>query len=167
MKNRRNGFTLLELLVIIAIITFLAGMVFPTLGKARTRARKAKAISELKTIELALMDYYTEYSTFPMNSYPTVEKGLYKLAEEGYLDTALKDAFDSDNIYRYYSCNDSGTVADSCIVFSVGPNRIDDGATDFDKAYADAYPLGLGGPGPLSDNIYLILLPVEDIRYKK
>lgn len=160
----------MELLIVVAIIGMLAAMIFPTLGKARMRARTTKAIAELKTIELALMDYYTEYSGFPTNK---TENGLYKLADEEYLDTALKDAFDSSEIYQYYSCNDTGDFADSCIVYSVGSDgenddKDDDEITNFNEAHADAYP---GWPTnldqmPKSDNIYLIL-PVEDIRYKK
>lgn len=175
--NKRLGFTLMELLVVIAIMGMLAGMIFPTLGKARIRARKAKAISELKSIELALMEYYVEYSSFPTNA-NTTKNGIEKLTPlfgEEYLDIPLIDPFSDDEIYRYYACTDNvsggkGTddVADSCLVFSLGPdwqdNDIGASSTPFDTAYNDAYPPG--GAEPLSDNIYLIL-PLSDIRYKK
>ncbi len=98
----------MELLVVIAIISMLAALVFPNLGKVRIRARKAKAIAELKVIELALTDYYTEYSGFPTNRGKSPNNnGINKLSEEGYLDTPLIDAFNRDRIYSYYSCNDT------------------------------------------------------------
>lgn len=171
-----TGFTLMELLVVIAIIGLLAGMILPALGRAKIRARRAKAISELKVVELALLDYYTDYSAFPTNFNKTPpENAIYKLAEAEYLDTPpLKDAFDSSMVYRYYGCTDTaasgvGTAdrADSCIIFSVGVNKSVDSATNFQNAHGDAYP---GWPTdmdamPTSDNIYLVV-PMSDIRYK-
>lgn len=179
MKSKKYGFTLLEVLVVIAIISMLAAMIFPNLGKVRTRARIAKVISELKTIELALMEYYAEHGGLPTNAWGS--KGLYKLFEEDLLDTALADAFISTQPYTYYDCtNGAGDTADSCIVFSIGIDGKENTATDFVNALDDAYP---GMPADLeqlpdSDNIYLfvnvnasrndLLLGREgDIRYKK
>jgi prepilin-type N-terminal cleavage/methylation domain-containing protein len=180
-----RGFTLLELLVVIAIIGLLAGMLLPSLGRARIRARRAKAISELKVIELALTDYYAEYSGFPTNlgKSPNVfpwTNGIYKLYEEEYLDTPLIDAFDSSKVYRYYGCTDIGAGgtgandrADSCIVYSVGiDKRNEDGngnpINNFNDAHGDAYPGWPADMGqmPDSNNIYLVV-PMSDIRYRK
>jgi len=177
-----TGFTLLELLTVVAIISLLAAMIFPNLGKVRVRARIAKVVAELKTIELALMEYYSEHGGFPTNDTSPVKKGLYKLFEEDLLETALQDAF-LDAPYEYYSCVDDVATADSCIVFSVGSDGVDNGATNFPGALADAYP-GLGDlppdleKMPTSDNIYLFVGanmartdPLfgreSDIRYKK
>lgn len=166
--------------MVITIIGMLAAMIFPTLGKVRIRARKAKAIAELKTIELALMDYYTEYSGFPTNKdteegNPPVAgavNGLQKLAEAEYLDTSLVDAFDRNRVYTYYSSdnyndnfNGDKDLADSCIVFSIGVDGRDNGYTNFGAAYDDAYPPA-PATEPDSDNIYLIA-PLSDIRYRK
>lgn len=177
MKDReRTGFTLLELMVVMAVIGMLAAMIFPNLGRARTRARTAKALSELKTIELALMEYYADYSGFPTNlgMSPPATNGIDKLAldEREYLDTTLPDAFMPSQPYQYFSSdNYNGMMsdqdfADSCIVFSVGPDKKDNGKTNFGDAYDDAYPGPTMDIMPITDNIYLIL-PVEDIRYKK
>ena len=168
MNKTKAGFTLLEILTVVAIIGLLAAMIFPNLGKVRIRARKAKVISELKTIELALMDYYTEHSGFPTTDIlPPPKSGLYKLFEEDYLDTALADAFNSPQPYEYYSSKDGGDTADSCLVFSVGPDSKNNGAIDWLTAHAD---VNLGGAEPISDNIYLVIDPSGregDIRYKQ
>ena len=60
-------FTLIEMLVVIAIIVILAGLVFPALGLARQNARKSKANSECQSLKTAIIMYESEFSCWPVS----------------------------------------------------------------------------------------------------
>ncbi|MHB8996578.1 MAG: DUF1559 family PulG-like putative transporter [Armatimonadota bacterium] len=57
----RRGFTLIELLVVIAIIAILAAILFPVFAKAREKARQSSCLSNVKQLNLAIMQYCQDY----------------------------------------------------------------------------------------------------------
>src|SRR5437762_4120123 len=64
--RRRVGFTLIELLVVIAIIAILAAILFPVFAQARSKARQATCISNLKQLGNAMLMYVQDFDeTFP------------------------------------------------------------------------------------------------------
>jgi type IV pilus assembly protein PilA len=61
-----NGFTLMELLIVIAIILILMLMAIPTVGSIKKQANETSAINSMRTIAQAQLQYE---STFPTNGY--------------------------------------------------------------------------------------------------
>ncbi|MBN1586206.1 MAG: type II secretion system protein GspG [Candidatus Omnitrophica bacterium] len=78
MRNRRknrHAFTLVELLVVVAIITMLAGMVSAAAMSARRRAAVTKAKSLIATLETAIAMYESDTGKYP-------ESGMAQLITE-------------------------------------------------------------------------------------
>ncbi len=62
---RRRGFSLVEVLVVVAIIAILAALLLPAVQAAREAARRTQCRSNLKQIGLALHNYLATHSVFP------------------------------------------------------------------------------------------------------
>jgi type IV pilus assembly protein PilA len=65
-SNQPNGFTLMELLIVIAIILILMLMAIPTMGNMKRYGNETSAIQSVRAIGLAESQYD---STFPMVGY--------------------------------------------------------------------------------------------------
>jgi len=63
MKRRPNGFSLIELLIVVAIILIIAAIAIPNLLKARMQANESSAVSSVHSINTAELSYFTAYPT--------------------------------------------------------------------------------------------------------
>jgi prepilin-type N-terminal cleavage/methylation domain-containing protein/prepilin-type processing-associated H-X9-DG protein len=77
---RRNGFTLIEFLVVIAIIAILAAILFPVFAQAREKARQTQCASNARQVGLATNMYLQDYNeTFPigyLNAFSTLGREI-------------------------------------------------------------------------------------------
>ncbi len=71
--SRRDGFTLVELLVVIAVIGVLVGLLLPAVQAAREAARRMSCSNNLRQVGLAAQNYHTAFKQFPPGyvSFPT------------------------------------------------------------------------------------------------
>jgi len=111
-----RAFSLIELLVTLAVLALLAALVIPPALFALERARVARVVSDLQTVEVALEAYRTDHGSYP----PVIVSCMavdaeqvlqlpQELADGGYLpkntrtqtSTLLEDPFSPGNTYKY------------------------------------------------------------------
>lgn len=64
-KNNQKGFTLVELMIVVAIIGILAAIAIPQFAKYRARAYNTQALGDVRTVKLEVQGYQAEWDVFP------------------------------------------------------------------------------------------------------
>lgn len=106
--SSRRAFTLIEMLIVIAIIGVLMGLLLPALSRARIAAKVAKAKVELHQVGIAAQLYRNDHDSFPLTrTYCATNRidDYYELPpeleEHKYLSSRLVDAFNPPRTYKY------------------------------------------------------------------
>ena len=146
-KRRRGvAFTLVELLVVMAIIAILIGVVIGGIGNAIAFAKRTKANAQAVQIQTAMQNYYTEYGVYAESTADAATPGdTYYL---GTTDTARWQQL------MYALCGNinpltgqvvtGGTVPNTRAIQYMTPTR-----SDIDTVYGiPANPFGTGGTTP-------------------
>jgi len=141
-SHQNGGFTMIEILVVIAILAVLAGILLPALHNALLKAKVSGIRQELENLALAVESYAIETGSYPepdnaawtSDLYPWYVKQLIdtgELTEKGareFLDPFAPSDWDNRRrFYRYYTLDrdlsDDVPPCDSFVLFSVGPDE--------------------------------------------
>ncbi|MDA0666841.1 MAG: type II secretion system protein [Planctomycetota bacterium] len=63
--NRKSGFTIIEMLIVVTILAMLAGILIPVLEDAAKSSRDSRRASDLKTMQTALASYNRVNGAYP------------------------------------------------------------------------------------------------------
>jgi type IV pilus assembly protein PilA len=67
-NNKQKGFSLIELLIVVAIILIIAAIAIPNLLRSKMAANEASAVASLRTYNTSIVAYQTTYATDPDTS---------------------------------------------------------------------------------------------------
>lgn len=109
MKKNSKGFSLIELLIVVAIILIIAAIAIPNLLKSRIAANQASAVGSLRTLNTAEITYASTYNT---GYSPTLvalgpSGGTDSAAAAGVIDSVLAAGAKSGYTFSYASAADS------------------------------------------------------------
>jgi type IV pilus assembly protein PilA len=65
MRTTQKGFSLIELLIVVAIILIIAAIAIPNLVRAKMAANEASAVASMRTYNTSIVAYETTYQTAP------------------------------------------------------------------------------------------------------
>lgn len=119
----KKGFTLIELMVVMVVISILIGIAIPRFKGMQDQANVSKAQMELRTIQAAVESYYVNQNPkeYPVTTDTVIADRLLDASPQ-IVNEVLYDPFMPETEYNYYLSDDEAFY----IVFSAGPNRVYD-----------------------------------------
>lgn len=126
--NSNKGFTLVELVIVMAVIALILSVVIPNLRGMQQEGQLTKAESELQTLKTAVTSYWRNNN----NTYPSDITTTLTAATPNIISNVLPDPWITDttnNTYGYKIGSDS-TFGDYFIIYTKGPKADSDPSFD-------------------------------------
>jgi len=124
--RRRQGFTLIELLVVIAIIAILIGLLLPAVQKVREAANRARSLSNIRQIGIAIQNYESNFQKFP----GICDFGSGAPTGAGYqsLHFQILPFIEGGNIYQLFTTSTPGPMQSYSSNTAINPTHPNGGA---------------------------------------
>lgn len=106
MRNKQKGFSLIELLIVVAIILIIAAIAIPNLLRSKIAANQASAVGSLRTLNTSCIAYSTSYGQFPAaltNLGPISSGGTANSTSADLIDSVLAAGIKSGYTFAYTS----------------------------------------------------------------
>jgi len=127
---RAKAFTLIELLIVVAIIAILAAIALPNFLEAQTRSKVSRVHNDLRVVHLAVECYFVDFNNYPRRTSKMPAGGWWQTQVTtpiAYITSCCRDPFCKcgtleNEHYQYAHCE----KMKSFITISVGPDTIDE-----------------------------------------
>jgi type II secretion system protein G len=154
-KYTKTGFTLIEILIVVAIIGILSAIAVPNFLLAQTRAKVSRAKADLYSVALALEEYRIDETGFPpartfcagmMSSINDYNMSPVELTSPvDYISACPLDVFNPDCTYKYVKAG-IGWANNSLTIL---PVWVQEGYPDNDMGYASDVPYFIENKSPV------------------
>ncbi|MBZ5511087.1 MAG: prepilin-type N-terminal cleavage/methylation domain-containing protein [Acidobacteriia bacterium] len=117
--RKQKGFSLIELLIVVAIILIIAAIAIPNLLRSRIAANEASAVGSIRTINTAEVTYASTYPNMGFGGLPQLgpsADGTVTSAAGGLIDSVLASSVKSGYVFAVVTGTASGGVVPSYAV---------------------------------------------------